>query len=100
MNIKKFILHNCLYFTANSLTRVITRLAEEQFQRTGLSPSRAFLMMLVNDKPGKGKKNCASNLIWLRQRLPGLSMIWYTKDILSARPMEKPLWFYATKQVF
>ena len=46
------ILHNCLYFTANSLSRVITRMAEEEFRRTGLSPSHAFLMMLVNDNPG------------------------------------------------
>ena len=46
------ILHNCLYFTANSLSRVITRMAEQEFMGTGLSPSHAFLIMLVNDQPG------------------------------------------------
>lgn len=42
----------CLYFSANALARSITRLAEEKFALTGLSPSHAFLVMTVNDKPG------------------------------------------------
>lgn len=50
------ILHHCLYFTANSLARVITRMAETAFRPTGLSPSHAFLVMLVNDTPGIGQK--------------------------------------------
>ena len=56
------ILHNCLYFTANSLARVITRMAEEEFRATGLSPSHAFLVMLVNDKPGIGQKELCEQL--------------------------------------
>jgi DNA-binding MarR family transcriptional regulator len=58
----KSILHNCLYFTANSLARAITRMAEEEFRRTGLSPSHAFLMMLVNDTPGIGQKELCEQL--------------------------------------
>jgi len=58
----KSILHNCLYFTANSLSRVITRMAEEEFRRTGLSPSYAFLMMMVNDAPGIGQKELCEQL--------------------------------------
>ncbi len=58
----KSILHNCLYFTANSLSRVITRMAEEEFRRTGLSPSHAFLMILVNDNPGIGQKELCEQL--------------------------------------
>ena len=48
--------HNCLYFTANSLARKITRMAEDCFKITGLSPSHALLLMLVNDHPGIGPK--------------------------------------------
>ena len=59
--IKSF-LHNCLYFTANSLARRITRLADEEFRRTGLSPSHAFLMMLVTDNPGIGQKELSTQL--------------------------------------
>lgn len=42
----------CLYFTANSLARNINRITDEEFMITGLSPSHAFLQMLVNEKPG------------------------------------------------
>jgi DNA-binding MarR family transcriptional regulator len=42
----------CLYYSANALARVMTRLAEESFSTTGLAPSYAFLLMMVNDQPG------------------------------------------------
>ena len=56
------ILHNCLYFTANSLSRVITRMAEQEFMATGLSPSHAFLIMLVNASPGITQKRLCQEL--------------------------------------
>lgn len=42
----------CLYFSANALARVATKMADEEFAIAGLSPSHAFLVMSVNDKPG------------------------------------------------
>ncbi len=62
MTENKAILHNCLYFTANSLSRVITRMADESFRTTGLSPAHAFLMMLVTDHPGIGQKELCKQL--------------------------------------
>jgi len=62
MTKSKSILHNCLYFTANSLARAITRMADDEFRPTGLSPSHAFLMMLVNDNPGIGQKELCEQL--------------------------------------
>jgi MarR family transcriptional regulator, organic hydroperoxide resistance regulator len=56
------ILHNCLNFTANSLARVISRMAEEEFRRNGLSPSHAFIMMLANDSPGITQNELAEQL--------------------------------------
>lgn len=45
-------LSNCLYFTSNALARKLTKLAEEAFVPLGLSPSYAFLILLVQENPG------------------------------------------------
>jgi len=37
-------------------------MAAEEFDPTGLSPSHAFLMMLVNDNPGAGQKELCEQL--------------------------------------
>ena len=42
----------CLYFTANALARTLTKMAEEEFSITGLSPSYAFVLKAVNRTPG------------------------------------------------
>ena len=54
--------HNCLYFTANALSRLIGKMADDAFAPTGLSPAHAFLMMLVNDRPGISQKELAEAL--------------------------------------
>ncbi len=59
---KRPILCNCLYFTANSLSRIISRMAEEEFSITGISPSHAFLMLLVGASPGIGPTELANEL--------------------------------------
>ncbi len=58
----KGVLRDCLYFTANALARSITRMAEEEFRPTGLSPSYAFLLMLVAEQPGTGQKELGEAL--------------------------------------
>lgn len=42
----------CLYYSANALSRIMTKMADDAFATTGLSSSYAFLLMTVNDKPG------------------------------------------------
>lgn len=42
----------CLYFSANALSRMMTKMADEEFAITGVSASYAFLLMTVNSKPG------------------------------------------------
>jgi len=43
-------LHCCLYFTAGKLCRAMNKFAEEEFQLVGLSPTYAFLLMIVNER--------------------------------------------------
>ncbi|KAA3658767.1 MAG: MarR family transcriptional regulator [Calditrichaeota bacterium] len=43
---------NCLYYSANALARLMTKMAEEEFTIVQLAPSHAFLLMTVNQKPG------------------------------------------------
>jgi MarR family transcriptional regulator, organic hydroperoxide resistance regulator len=42
----------CLYFVANALARKVEKLANESWKRVDLSPSHAYLLMLVIDNPG------------------------------------------------
>ena len=62
MDNEKSLLRHCLYFTSNALSRAISRMAEEEFKITGLSPSHAFLLMIVNDNPGIGQKELGEQL--------------------------------------
>lgn len=58
----KTLLECCLYFTANALARTVTRMAEESFAPTGLSPSQAFLLMLAMESPGVTPSELAARL--------------------------------------
>lgn len=55
-------LEYCLYFTANSLTRTLNKMADEEFMLTGLSPSHAFLQMVVNERPGMTQQEISNVL--------------------------------------
>ncbi len=53
----------CLYFSANALGRIMTKIAEEEFSITQLAPSYAFLLMTVNAKPGIQPKEIAAKMM-------------------------------------
>lgn len=55
-------LHNCLFFTANRLSRAITKMAEEEFASTGLTPMYGYLIRLVNGTPGISQKELSEKL--------------------------------------
>ena len=53
----------CLYYAVSALSRVLTRVADEEFAKTGLqSSSYAFLIMTVNATPGIHPKEIASEM--------------------------------------
>ncbi|WML47003.1 MarR family winged helix-turn-helix transcriptional regulator [Neobacillus sp. PS3-34] len=52
----------CLYFTANHLARLMNKMAEEEFAQIGLSPTYAFLLMAVKDRPGITQSELSNTL--------------------------------------
>ena len=42
----------CLYFTTNALARKVEKLAQQSWKKVDLSPSHAYLLMLVAEDPG------------------------------------------------
>jgi MarR family transcriptional regulator, organic hydroperoxide resistance regulator len=42
----------CLYFSANALARKTEKLAQESWSKVDLTPSHAYLLLLVIDEPG------------------------------------------------
>ena len=52
----------CLYYSANALSRLMTKMADEEFAITGLSSSYAFLLMTVNSKPGIQPKEISEQM--------------------------------------
>lgn len=53
---------NCLYYSATAFSRVMSRIADEEFAGVGLSSSYAFLLMTVVDKPGIQPKEISEEL--------------------------------------
>ncbi len=52
----------CLFFTANSLARDITRMGEEEFAGIGMTPSYAFLLTLAIESPGISQKEISEGM--------------------------------------
>ena len=42
----------CVYFSSSALARKIEKMATEAWKRVNLSPSHAYLLMMVLDEPG------------------------------------------------
>ena len=54
----------CLYFTANALARKVEKLAIDSWKPVGLSPSHAYLLMMVLEEPGL-QPGCIANHLQL-----------------------------------
>lgn len=49
-------LKECLYFTATRLSRVVTKIVDDEFARCGLNPTSAFLLLAVIEEEGISQK--------------------------------------------
>ena len=62
MNTERKKLEACLFYNANAFSRLLTKLAEEVFSRTGMSPSYGYLITLVNEYPAIGPSRLSESL--------------------------------------
>jgi MarR family transcriptional regulator, organic hydroperoxide resistance regulator len=53
---------SCLYFTVNRLARLLSKLADDIFKPTGLSPAHAFALMQINRNPQMNQCQLAKTL--------------------------------------
>lgn len=56
--------NKCLYFAANTLARKVEKLAIESWKPVHLSPSHAYLLLMVLDQPGL-QPGCLANHLQL-----------------------------------
>ncbi|WDP88239.1 MAG: MarR family transcriptional regulator [Desulfobacter sp.] len=50
-------LNTCLFFNTNTLSRHLTKLAEQEFEHLNISPAHASLLLLVYETPGISPKD-------------------------------------------
>lgn len=53
---------SCLHFSTNALSRILTKMADEEFAASGLSSSYGFLLLVVDTKPGIRPKEVSEKL--------------------------------------
>lgn len=52
----------CLYFTSSALARKVEKLAQQSWDKVGLSPSHAYLLMIALEEPGIQPSSLAPQL--------------------------------------
>lgn len=89
-------LQNCLFFSANALARNITKMAEKAFKDTDLSPSYAFMLMLVNETPGITISELAAHLHLAPSTLTRFADKLVYKDLVERKQEGKVVRIYPT----
>ncbi|GGD93948.1 MarR family winged helix-turn-helix transcriptional regulator [Paenibacillus nasutitermitis] len=89
-------LKECLYFTANRLSRVITKMAEDEFAVSGLSPTSGFLLMAVYEKEGISQKELGDILHLQPSTVTRLIEKLTVKGLLYNRVEGRMSFIYAT----
>ena len=89
---------NCLYYSANALARVLTKIAEEEFAVAGLAPSYAFLLMTVNGKPGIQPTEISAHMQLTASTVTRLIEKMEHKGFLERRSQGKFTYVYPTEK--
>ncbi|WP_165005683.1 MULTISPECIES: winged helix-turn-helix transcriptional regulator [unclassified Enterococcus] len=55
-------LDECLFFSVKKLDRMLNKLADEAFRKTGLAPTYGFILLILKEKDGIPQKDIAQML--------------------------------------
>jgi len=89
-------LETCLFFTANRLGRIITKIAEEEFAETGLTPMYGYLIRLAIGNPGISQKELAEKLSVASSTLTRFVDKLEAKKLVQRRVLGKTVQVYPT----
>lgn len=86
----------CLYFTSNALARKVEKLAVEAWKPVDLSPSHAYLLLMVIEEPGLQPGTIADNLQLTPSTITRLVEKLEEKKLVTRVPEGKLINVYAT----
>ena len=55
-------LYECLFFSVKKLDRMLNKMADEAFKKTGLAPTYGFILLILKEKDGLPQKDIAQML--------------------------------------
>lgn len=88
----------CLYNSAATLARNMTKLADEAFSNLGLTSSYAFLLMTVNEKPGVQPSEICHHLQLTPSTVTRLIEKMEYKGLLERKKVGRSTEVYPTKE--
>ena len=88
----------CLYYSANALSRIMTKMADEEFAVTGLTSSYAFLVMIANEKPGIQPKEISCKMQLTASTVTRLIEKMENKGFLERRYVGRTAEVYPTEK--
>ncbi|MBF2708996.1 MarR family winged helix-turn-helix transcriptional regulator [Flavobacterium soyangense] len=88
----------CLYYSANALSRLMTKMADEEFAVVGLSSSYAFLLMTVNNKPGIQPNKISEEMLLSPSTITRLIEKMEQKKLVERKSMGRTTEVYPTEE--
>lgn len=91
-------LDGCLFFSANSLARSVTRMADECFAPLAMSTSHAFLLMIAVEQPDITQKALAERLHLAQSTVSRFADTLQHRGLIRKNPEGKNVRIRATKE--
>ncbi len=91
-------LNSCLFFSTGKLSRALGKIADEAFSKTGLSPSHALLLYLVNLNGGIKQKELGETLHLTPSTITRLIEKLERKNLVSKQSEGKQVYLNTTPE--